>query len=136
MSCGICERLGASPDEAVVYADEEFIAFSTADVPGWITVATRRHVEGMDGLDDAQAPRLGDALRRTMGAVRQATGAERVHAVYLGEHARHCHFWLFPRHDGQPPLFGNERLIAEIGDFADPGAAASVRAAIRDALMG
>jgi diadenosine tetraphosphate (Ap4A) HIT family hydrolase len=136
MSCDLCGRIEAAPPDAVVLADDQFVVFQVGDVPGWITVATRRHAEGMEGLDEVEAARLGEVLRRVTAALRSATGADRVHAVYLGEHARHCHVGLFPRRPEQPSLFGNEALMAEMRSLGDGAAAGTVRGALRDALAG
>lgn len=136
MSCDLCQRIEAAPPDTVVFADERFVVFQAGDVPGWITIASRRHAEGMDGLDDTEAAGLGEVLRRSMAALRSATGADRIHAVYLGENARHCHVGLFPRQPEQSSLFGNESLLAEMGSLGDPAAAGALRGRLRDALAG
>jgi diadenosine tetraphosphate (Ap4A) HIT family hydrolase len=135
MACAICDTLAAPPEDTVVYEDDLFCAYQVADVPGWITIATKAHVEGPDEMDDAQAAGLGRVVRDVVRALKVATDAERVHVVYLGEHSRHLHAGLFPRAAGQPALLGNERLMAELGEAADPARAAAVRATVRDAVV-
>ncbi len=136
MSCDLCQRIEAAAPDTVVFGDERFVVFQAGDVPGWLTIATRRHAEGMDGLDDEEATELGRLLRRCAAALRSATGADRIHAVYLGENARHCHVGLFPRRPEQSSLFGNESLLAEMRSLGDPAAASALRGTVRDALAG
>lgn len=134
MSCHICELLTAQAAERVVLDDEVWCAYQVADVPGWITLATRQHVDGPDALTDGQADSFGRHVRAIGAALKQATGAERVHVVYLGEAARHFHAGLFPRLAGQEPLLGNERVVAEVESAADAARAASVRVHVRELL--
>jgi diadenosine tetraphosphate (Ap4A) HIT family hydrolase len=118
----------------MVLDDGPFLAFQMADVPGWIMLATKDHVEGVDGLPDATADALGLTTRRVVTAIKRATEAERVHVVYIGEHARHFHLALLPRRSGEPALVGNERMLAAIDSDADPAGSASVRIRIRDLI--
>ena len=134
MSCHVCEAIHDAPDDRRVLDLPDWSAYQIGEVPGWITLAPKVHVEGPDQLTDAQAGSLGEHLRHVGRAIRMATGAERIHVVYLGESARHFHASLFPRRFGQPPLLGNERLIAELAADADPDGAATARDAIRAAL--
>lgn len=134
MACDICDRVAAGAHDAVVYDDGTFVAYQVAEVPGWITLATRAHVDGPQHLDDAEADGLGRLIRAVASAVVAATGAERTHVVYLGEHSRHFHAGFFPRSAGEGPLLGNEPLVAALGAGADPGRAATVRAAVRELL--
>jgi diadenosine tetraphosphate (Ap4A) HIT family hydrolase len=94
-------------------------------------LAAREHVEGVDGLSDEQALTLGQVARRLGRAVRHATGAERVHLVYLGDNARHVHIALFPRQAGEAGLFDNAGLVTEMGRRQDAAVAAPLTAAIR-----
>lgn len=134
MSCHVCEAVASADHERVVYDRAGWLGYQLAEVPGWITLAPRQHVEGPDGLDDEQASAFGRALRDLARAVVQVTGATRAHVVYLGETARHFHASVFPRLAGEPALFGSEQLIAEIEAGADPERAQACRAAIRAAM--
>jgi diadenosine tetraphosphate (Ap4A) HIT family hydrolase len=134
MSCHVCESLSAGDSEQLVYEDDDWVAFQVAAVPGWVTLATREHVEGADGLSASQADRLGGALRRLTGGLREVTGASRVHVVYLGESALHFHLALFPRRPEEPSLIGNDRIVAAVAEGADAEQAESLRKALREAI--
>lgn len=131
MSCAICETLGALDPERVVLRDAHFSAYQLGDVPGYVTLVTNEHVEGPDALSDRQADRLGRVVRTLSGAIREVTDAERVHVVYLGEHARHFHLGFFPRRPDQGALLDNAPLVAELASAADASRAAQVRDEIR-----
>ncbi|MCW3001047.1 MAG: hypothetical protein JWQ20_345 [Conexibacter sp.] len=134
MACGICDVVAAPSPDALVYEDDLFLGYQLAEVPGWVTVASKVHVDGPGALDDAQADGFGRVARSVTRALQAATGADRVHMVYLGENSRHFHAGFFPRRPDQPALLGNEGLLAELGSAADPDRAAEVRRAVRDAL--
>ena len=114
--------------------DGTWCAYQVAEVPGWIMLATREHVDGPDGLTNGQADSLGHHIRTVGAALKQTTAAERVHVVYLGEAARHFHAGFFPRVAGQEPLLGNDRVLAEVESAADPAGAATVRASVRELI--
>src|ERR1700755_1065705 len=59
-SCPIC---AAAADEQHLHDDGVWFAFSPADVPGWVMLGTRAHVEGMWSLAAEQAAGLGPLVR-------------------------------------------------------------------------
>src|SRR5437763_909283 len=134
MSCQVCDLLATRADDALVFDDELFAAVQIGEVPGWIMLATKEHVEGLEGFGDAHADGFGRFARRAVAALKEATAADRIGLVYLGEHARHFHLGLFPRQPDQPSLFSNDALIAEMESGGDAAASASVRAAMRASL--
>jgi diadenosine tetraphosphate (Ap4A) HIT family hydrolase len=136
MSCHVCEALASADPDGVVYEDAAWLGYQVGHVPGWITLATREHVEGMEAMTDEQADAFGHAVRTVGGAVKAATQANRVHVVYLGEAARHVHAGLFPRRADQSPLLDNAGLVAELGSAADPQRAKAVREDVRRAVAG
>ena len=112
-----------------IYDEGPWFAAAVADVPGWVMLGTKTHLEGAWSLSAEDAAGLGPALRATARAVQQATNAERVHMVFLGEGARHFHLGFFPRAQGESPLFDNVRLheMAETGVDAERAAALTER---------
>jgi diadenosine tetraphosphate (Ap4A) HIT family hydrolase len=129
VSCHVCDGLAGGEDR-VVYDDPVWRAFQVAEVPGWIMLAPKEHVEGTWGLTDEQSERFGRALRDVSAAVKEATGADRVYCMYLGESARHFHAGLFPLQPGEEPLVDNSRIAAAAA-AGDPGRAQATREAIR-----
>jgi diadenosine tetraphosphate (Ap4A) HIT family hydrolase len=130
--CHICDAVGAS--DRHLYSDATWCAFSPADVPGWVMLATREHVRGMWDLSPEQADTLGQLIRAVGGAVVEATGAHRAHLVYLGESALHFHLMFLPRNEHEPPLLDNSPLVAAAQATGDVEAVRTVAARIRRRL--
>ncbi len=132
--CHVCANLAASDPESVILDDGVWQVYNVAGVPGWTMVAPHEHLEGIDGLTDAHAAALGPLARAVGRAVKETTGAQRVHVVYLGDNSLHFHIGFFPRQAGEEGLLENTRLVAEVGERKDPEAATAMNAAIRDAI--
>jgi diadenosine tetraphosphate (Ap4A) HIT family hydrolase len=102
-----------------------------------LIVKPHRHVESVAELKAAEAVALGPLLRRLVGAVERALGADRVYVCSFGETVRHVHFHVVPRTPEMPPdgplllprLFADDRPWG--CSAADAAAAASL---IRDEL--
>jgi diadenosine tetraphosphate (Ap4A) HIT family hydrolase len=116
------------------YDSGPWAAYLVADVPGWVILAARQHVEGMWSLSPEQASGLGQAVRSIGAAVKAVTGAELVHLVYLGASALHFHIGFFPRQPGEPALFDNTRLAEAAQNKVDSERARSVGSDIRAAI--
>jgi diadenosine tetraphosphate (Ap4A) HIT family hydrolase len=117
-----------------VYDEGPWFAFAAADVPGWIMLASKQHVDGMWSLSADQADKLGAAIRAVGRAVIEATGAHRAHMVYLGESGLHFHLGFFPRAADDPPLLSNAAMLEQASSGADPERARVVSDAIRTSL--
>jgi diadenosine tetraphosphate (Ap4A) HIT family hydrolase len=133
-NCHVCEALGSLPPEAIVYDQGPWTAYKMADAPGWISLGTKRHGEGIWTLTDEEAASLGPAARSVAAALMEVTGAELVHNVYLGTGAKHYHMGFFPRMPGEAALFSNDHLLQGIKELGDPDAALATCAAVRDAI--
>jgi diadenosine tetraphosphate (Ap4A) HIT family hydrolase len=133
--CHICTTLATGPAESVILDDGAWQVFNVAGVPGWTMMAPHEHLEGIDGLTDAHAASLGPLARRVGRAVKEVTGAQRVHVVFLGDNALHFHIGFFPRQAGEDGLLSNGPMVAEMQARKDPEAAAPVTAAIREAII-
>ncbi len=64
---------------------------------GWVILDLDRHAEGWDDLTDAEAAEFGAMVRRSVGAVRGATGCDRVYLLSFCEAVPHLHLHLAPR---------------------------------------
>jgi diadenosine tetraphosphate (Ap4A) HIT family hydrolase len=130
--CHVCKTL--SDPQQVLYDAGPWAAFLVANVPGWVMLGTKEHVEGMWGLSDDEAAGFGPAVRTIGRAVKETTGAERVHLVYLGENALHFHVGFFPRQRGEPPLLENGRMLEELKARANEEEARELGAKIAAAI--
>jgi diadenosine tetraphosphate (Ap4A) HIT family hydrolase len=133
-ACHVCATLTSTSSDQLVYDDGLWAGYLVADVPGWVMLAAKQHVEGMWSLSPEQASGLGDAVRSIGSAVKATTGADRVHLVYLGQSAPHFHMGFFPRLAGEPALFDNARLADAARSQVDPERARTVGADIRAAI--
>lgn len=113
-SCSMCARIDASVG-AELLLDDHWFAVASNEYPGWVWLSTKRHGEWSWDLTDGEAASYGDVLRRVSRAVREASSAERVYVLALGENSIHFHMLLIPR-------------VTELGD--------DVRRAIRAAGAG
>ena len=132
--CHICATLTGGDPDLVIHDDGTWQVFNVAGVPGWAMLAPHEHVEGVGGLSDSQAQQLGPLLQRIGAAVKSATGAQRVHVVYLGDNGLHFHVGFFPRQEGEKGLLDNAPMIAEVKARQDPVAARPLIEAIRAQL--
>lgn len=134
--CRLCQHLSSAAPEEVVHDDGTWVAFMTADVPGWINLAVREHVEGIEELSDEHAAAFGPLARNLGAAIKQTTGADRLQLAFLGDNARHFHLGFFPLADGQSGLFDAAGLAAVMSSSADAGKARTTAQAIRAAAGG
>jgi diadenosine tetraphosphate (Ap4A) HIT family hydrolase len=133
-ACAICAGLRDRAPEQVLLDDETWQAFNVAGVPGWTMLAPHRHAEGVGALTEDEARSLGPLLRRVGAAVQAATGAQRVHVVYLGDTGLHFHVGFFPRAAGEAGLLDNGPMVAAARELADAEQAAALSEEIRRRL--
>ena len=100
MTCGLCQKLEATPTGGWVHRDGTW-AVAVQDgyeAPGWIVLQTCRHVESTSALDDREVAGLGSMLRRLTAAIEAVVpDTERVYLVVFGETFPHWHVLLLPR---------------------------------------
>ena len=130
-ACHICH---AYENERHVYDTGPWFGWVVANVPGWVFLATKEHVEGIAALSPADAAPLGPAMQVLAAAVQAETGADRVQVVYLGENALHVHLGFFPRRPGEGPIVDNGPMLAELKERADAAAAQAFAERVRVAI--
>jgi diadenosine tetraphosphate (Ap4A) HIT family hydrolase len=67
-------------------------------VPGFVIVAARRHIQGLDELTGAEAHDLIDLMRRIRQAQRAVLGRAHVYYFYNEDTTHHLHVWMIPRY--------------------------------------
>jgi diadenosine tetraphosphate (Ap4A) HIT family hydrolase len=98
LGCAIARGDVAPPGGAIVET-ARFHAHQdvSCPIPGFVILATRRHVRCFDELTDDEAAEHGRLVRRLRAAQRAVLGAEHVY-YFLNEDTRHhFHSWLLPR---------------------------------------
>lgn len=141
--CPICTSLDAERDPAEILRRGGFRIRrhpSPSPIAGWTIVDLVRHAATLDELSGDEAAELGRLVSAVVGAIRAATGCDRVYVLSFAEAARHVHVHLAPRHEADPRTAG--WAIADLyravaaGEVAAADEAACVAAsrAIGDAL--
>lgn len=129
-TCEICQREAAheEPLGGWILRTEHWSACvaSGFEVPGWLFLELRCHVEGPMALDEAAAAEMGPLLVRITGAIQTATGAERVYVVAFGELHPHFHLALLPRMPFAPDDERGPALFLKRAELVDPKAAADM----------
>ncbi|MGH3116647.1 MAG: HIT family protein [Gaiellales bacterium] len=69
---------------------------------GHLLLTPRRHVPGLDDLNDDEGAAIGVAAARLARALRETLDLERVYSMVVGHHVPDLHVHLFPRYRGTP----------------------------------
>ena len=156
--CKICAKLAAfPPDDAaarraagVLWEDDLWLVVhkrQPCGVVGHLQLIAKRHVQGLSTFDDAEAARVGAALRRCERAPEAAAACDRVYTAALGSPASGAHFHahMLPVRDDAPPravsgtpfdVFLQEKLAVDgvAGAEADDAECARVAAAFAERM--
>lgn len=106
--CYYCERQGNGADPPPggwLIADGEWLVGhgpAHMSLPGTLRIESRRHFTDFAEMTGAEAASFGPLLRLLYRAVREATGAERVHLLATMDYQPHFHAWLYPRAAAEP----------------------------------
>ena len=65
-------------------------------VPGTVILESRRHVADQSGFDEAERASVAGVTGRLIGAIREATGCDRVYQWATMDRYPHFHLWLVP----------------------------------------
>jgi ATP adenylyltransferase len=108
--CLVCREVAGEIDlpGGLLWEDANVIAFHLPPIEdnprpylGHCMVVTRRHVDHLGDLTEAEAESVARASRAVAAGLR-AEGAERVHVAVIGLGVPHFHQHLFPRYPGVP----------------------------------
>ena len=87
-------------------------------LPGFLVIASTRHVRSIDALTAAEYDEFAQLLPRVQAAVKKATQVE-FFTLVQEEHSSHFHLWFFPwlpeviRRHGEPSLAKIRPIMAE-----------------------
>jgi diadenosine tetraphosphate (Ap4A) HIT family hydrolase len=90
---------------------------------GALLIISRRHYFDFTEMTPDEAASYAPLMGRLCEAMRQATGAEKVHVFSNMEGAPHFHVWLFPRRAGDPR---GRQFMASLGTCSPADAAAAI----------
>jgi diadenosine tetraphosphate (Ap4A) HIT family hydrolase len=105
--CTECELLaGRAPIAGGVLWRQGGLALhvlaGSSPIPGWLVLASERHVRAWYDLGADEAAGVGALAQRVMAAQRAALGAEHVYAFAIGDVLHHFHLHLVPRYGDTP----------------------------------
>lgn len=100
--CPTCDMLASTEPfaQTALWAVHPRVAPTPS--PGWATIYARRHVPGIEGMNDAETASFGPALVAVQRAMLAVTGAERVYAVSINDPVEHFHVHMVPRYKEMP----------------------------------
>ena len=120
------------PPGGIVHEDERFVVYGFPDrcpIPGYVIVASRRHVRGLYDLDPGEAAALGPLAIRIQRAQKAALGAAHAYLFALGDKVHHFHAHVVPQYADTPAHLRGGRLFQYTE--ADERPAAELEAACR-----
>lgn len=136
--CGLCPTGSGVPTELIGPALDAGVwtggVLRGYEVPGWLALFPRRHVESADALSDIEADALGGAVRRLAGALRAVTSCAKVYAVSFGERLPHWHLLLMAVPVDLPDELRGAALLGGNDRLRDPAAARAAAVNIADRL--
>jgi histidine triad (HIT) family protein len=77
---------------------------------GYLIIEPRRHVEGLQNLDDRESEAIGVLITRLSRALINTEKAEHVYLFVLGHHIPHLHYHLIPRYANTPKEYWGTRV--------------------------
>lgn len=136
--CELCawEQSWEGPPWGWVYRDRSWAVMMVGglEVPGWLRIVLRRHVESLGQMSSDEANSLGALLARTGKAIQDVTNAEKVCLVGFGENKPHLHFLLMARGPAVPHDHRGTNLLTYGSTLVDVEAALSATARIKQLL--
>lgn len=100
---------------------------------GTVVLESRRHVLDACGFDEEEAASYGAVLGRLVGAIRRATGAERVYQWSTMDKHPHFHLWLlpwWPTASSRGPAYLTDTIFSGCAEEEALEAARSITAAL------
>jgi diadenosine tetraphosphate (Ap4A) HIT family hydrolase len=119
-----------------LYEDREWAVgvLPGTGVPGWVTIMSRRHANGIVELRDKELTSLGPTLARVAKAVYSVTQAEKVYFASFGERYPHFHVLVMPRGAEIPVDKRGPSLQLYLANYADVETVNTVAGKVRKAL--
>ena len=102
-TCFSCE-FNKNPDKAPggMIREYKYWRLEHIDEPipvlGWLVLVTKRHVEGITGMNRDEAAELGEILVEMPKIQKKLCEAAQIYVVFFTELVSHLHLHLIPRH--------------------------------------
>lgn len=100
LTCKYNRGLIKSPGGQIKKYKYWFLEHINEPVPvlGWLVLKTKRHTEGIVGMNCDEAKELGEILNVLPKIQKEICNAKNVYVVCFSELVSHLHFHLIPRH--------------------------------------
>ena len=118
-SCYICSKHkgeilvpgGVIFEDSLFYASHSMIPQGqTKAYLGYLLIEPKRHVEGLQNLNEKESAAIGVLITRLSRALINIEKAEHVYLFVLGHHAPHLHYHLIPRYPDTPKEYWGMRV--------------------------
>lgn len=135
--CSMCS-MEAAPETTVLFRNSQWAAELPrgAEVPGWVVLRSRRHVEHLVNLDDSQLVTFGPSLRDVAAAVGAVMKTETIYVLSFGETDLHFHAVVIPRGADVPVQRRKGDILQMLPEAVDRPKAIDVLSEIRAAYLG
>lgn len=88
-------------------------------IPGFVILASRRHILSVEEFTDEERKDFIDTLCRVRKAMRQALGIQTVYLIQEEDTSDHFHLWIFPRYEWMTEKFGRKiQSVRPIMEYA------------------
>ena len=88
-------------------------------IPGFIIISSKRHIQGIDELTEAEQRDFIKFLCRLRSALRQVLSIKVVYLIQEEDTSHHFHVWVFPRYDWMTKKFGQKiQSVRPIMEYA------------------
>jgi len=77
-------------------------------IPGFVILASKRHLQSVDELTDEEQKDFIEFLCRVRKGMRRALGVEVTYLIQEEDTSSHFHVWMFPRYDWMTEQFGKK----------------------------
>jgi diadenosine tetraphosphate (Ap4A) HIT family hydrolase len=136
--CRLCalEVATEEPLGGWVYRDQHWSlgVLPGLEVPGWLVLQSRPHVETLWDVVKEGTDALGTLLARTSREIQRELGSEHVYLIAFGETMAHWHMLIAATPGGLVPDLRGANLLANFQDFLDPDAAVRIAGVVRAGL--
>jgi len=102
---------GAIHEDDLLYVGHAHIPEGqTTAYLGWLVVETKRHIQELADLTDAEAQALGLLVVRLSRALMVSEKAEHIYTFLFGDGVRHVHIHVIARYPGAPREYWGTRV--------------------------
>ncbi len=120
LGCAIQNGEVESPGGSIA-ATKYFDAYQDYEIPipGFVILASKRHLQSMDEFTDEERADFIDFLCRVRKGMREALDVQVVYLIQEEDTSHHFHVWIFPRYDWMTEKFGKKiQSVRPIMEYA------------------